>query len=107
MPEATSRKGFALSRRPIVTAALLLLPVFALFALFFAAPLIQLFDLSLLSQQPSAQRPNPQYSFVNYLKILSDPFYLQVTVNSLVVGFSTTIATLAISYPLAYYITKI
>jgi putative spermidine/putrescine transport system permease protein len=91
----------------MITAALLLLPVFALLALFFAAPLIELFDLSLLSQQPSAQRPNPPHSFVNYLKILSDPFYLQVAVNSLVVGFSTTIATLAISYPLAYYITKI
>ena len=107
MPEAGSIKSLALWQRPTVTAALLLLPVFVLFALFFAAPLVQLFDLSLLSQQPSVQRPNPPHSLINYFKILSDPFYLQVTVNSLMVGFSTTIATLAISYPLAYYITKI
>lgn len=107
MPEMTRNIGFMLRQRPTITAALLLLPVFVLFAVFFAAPLVQLFDLSLLTQQPSVQTPHPPHSFANYLKILPDPFYLQITMNSLVVGFSTTIATLAISYPVAYYITKI
>jgi ABC-type spermidine/putrescine transport system permease subunit I len=74
---------------------------------FFLAPLIQLVNLSTFAQQPSAQNLKPPHSLANYLNILSDPFYLQITASALLVGFWTTIATLVISYPVAYYITKI
>jgi putative spermidine/putrescine transport system permease protein len=94
-------------RNPVLVSALLLLPLLTLLLVFFVAPLIQLIDLSTLAQQPSVQAPKPPHSLANYLKIFSDPFYLQITANSLLVGFSTTIATLVISYPVAYYITKI
>lgn len=107
MAEIASAIGNIARRRPAFTAALLLLPVMAMLLVFFAAPLVQLFDLSLLSQQPSLNNPRPPHSLGNYLKIFSDPFYLEITVNSLIVGFSTTLATLLISYPVAYYITKI
>lgn len=107
MTDVVGRIELAIRRRPIFAAALLLLPVLAMLAIFFVAPLAQLFDLSLLSQQPSVANPRPPHSLDNYLKIFSDPFYLQITANSLLIGFSTTIATLAISYPVAYYITKI
>jgi putative spermidine/putrescine transport system permease protein len=79
----------------------------ALLGVFFAAPLVQLVDLSTLSQQPSRQTPNPAHSLANYIAIFSDPFYLQIAANSLLVGFWTTLSTLLISYPVAYYITKI
>lgn len=107
MVEIAAKIGLAVRRRPTVAAALLLLPLLSMLAVFFVAPLLQLFDLSLASQQPSRAQPHPPYSLGNYVKFFSDPFYLQITVNSLLVGFSTTIATLAISYPVAYYITKI
>jgi putative spermidine/putrescine transport system permease protein len=94
-------------RGQTILSLLLLLPVMALLFVFFAAPLVQLVDLSLLSQQPTAQNLRPPHSAVNYLKIFSDPFYLEITINSLLVGFWTTLLTLIISYPVAYYITRI
>ena len=107
MPDAAASFGNLGRRRPALVSALLLLPVLTLLLVFFAAPLVQLIDLSTLSQQPSVQNPKPPHSLANYLKIFSDPFYLQITANSLLVGFSTTLATLIVSYPVAYYITKI
>jgi putative spermidine/putrescine transport system permease protein len=94
-------------RGQAILSVLLLLPVMALLFVFFAAPLVQLVDLSLLSQQPTAQNLRPPHSAANYLKIFSDPFYFEITANSLLVGFWTTLVTLIISYPVAYYITKI
>lgn len=107
MADVADRIGIMMRRRPGLTAALLLLPLMALLVIFFAAPLAQLLDLSLLSQQPSRANPRPPHSLVNYLKIFSDPFYLEITANSMLVGFATTISTLAISYPVAFYITRI
>jgi ABC-type spermidine/putrescine transport system permease subunit I len=98
---APGRRGQA------VLSLLLLLPVMALLFVFFAAPLVQLVDLSLLSQQPTAQNLRPPHSAVNYLKIFGDPFYYEITINSLLVGFWTTLVTLIISYPVAFYITRI
>jgi putative spermidine/putrescine transport system permease protein len=94
-------------RGQTILSLLLLLPVMALLFVFFAAPLVQLVDLSLLSQQPTAQNLRPPHSAVNYLKIFGDPFYYEITFNSLLIGFWTTLVTLIISYPVAYYITKI
>ena len=94
-------------RRPGVISALLLLPVLGLLIFFFVVPLIQLFNLSTLTQQPSVQNPSPPHSLLTYTRILGDTFYLQITANSLLVGFCTTLATLAISYPVAFYITRI
>jgi ABC-type spermidine/putrescine transport system permease subunit I len=107
MPDFVGTPGHPLRPKPALVSALLLLPVLALLFVFFAAPLVQLIDLSLLAQQPSVQNPRPPHSLANYLNIIRDPFYLQITANSLLVGFSTTLATLVIAYPVAYYITKI
>lgn len=110
MPDAAAplpqaRNAARNSRR--VISVLLLFPILLLLVLFFVAPLAQLLNLSMLAQQPSVQNPTPPHSLANYVKFFSDPFYLQITLNSLLVGFWTTLATLAISYPVAYYITKI
>lgn len=84
-----------------------LLPLFLLLVFFFVFPLAYLLHLSALAQQPSLQNPVPSLSFVNYLKIFEDSFYLQMAANSIMVGISTAVATVAIAYPVAYYITKI
>lgn len=94
-------------RYPGVSVALLLLPLFLLLIVFFVVPLAQLFSLSTLSQQPSVQNPSPPHSLANYLNFLGDSFYLQITANSILLGICTTVATLAISYPVAFYITRI
>jgi putative spermidine/putrescine transport system permease protein len=97
----------ALRRRQMLVSVLLLLPLLALLVVFFLLPLLQLLNLSTFAQQPSVQNPQPPHSLVNYAKIAGDLFYLQMTANSVLVGFWTTLATLVISYPVAFYITRI
>jgi putative spermidine/putrescine transport system permease protein len=94
-------------RRPRLFRAMLLAPVIVLLVVFFVVPLAQLFNLSLLAHQPSVQDPHPPHALANYAKFFSDPFYLQIATNSILVGLSTTLATLLISYPVAFYITRI
>ena len=77
------------------------------FFCFFLLPLLQLISLSTYTEQPSIQNLHPPQSLENYAKILVDSFYLQMTVNSILVGFLTTFSTLIISYPIAFYITRI
>jgi len=92
---------------PTLATLLLLLPLFLLLIAFFVVPLLQLLNLSLLAQQPTVQNPTPAHTVATYARILGDSFYLQVTGNSILVGFCTTVTTLLVAYPVAYYITRI
>ena len=94
-------------RRPRLVSVLLLLPILLLLVFFFVIPLVRLLDLSTLAQQPSPQNPHPLHSLANYARFFGDPFYLQLTASSMLVGFATTLATLLVSYPVAFYITRI
>jgi putative spermidine/putrescine transport system permease protein len=94
-------------RRPALVSILLLAPVLALLIGFFILPVAQLINLSTFAQQPSLQNPSPPQSLAHYANILGDPFYLQTAANSILLGFWTTLATLAVSYPVAFYITRI
>ena len=85
----------------------LLVPILLLLIFFFLFPLAYLLHLSALAQQPTLQNPFPELSFVNYVKILQDYFYLSMSLNSVLVGLSTTFFTVAIAYPVAFYITRI
>jgi ABC-type spermidine/putrescine transport system permease subunit I len=94
-------------RRRALFSILLLSPVLALLIGFFILPVAQLINLSTYAQQPSLQNPSPPHSLAHYANILGDPFYLQTAANSILLGFWTTLATLVISYPVAFYITRI
>lgn len=95
------------SFRPQPMSLALLAPILLLLIFFFLFPLAYLLHLSALAQQPTLQQPWPQLSFVNYTKILQDSFYLSMSLNSVLVGLSTTFLTIAIGYPVAFYITRI
>jgi putative spermidine/putrescine transport system permease protein len=84
-----------------------LVPILLLLVFFFILPLTYLLQLSALAQQPTLQNPSPGHSIVNYARIFQDAFYLRMIANSLMLGFCTTLATVTIAYPVAYYITKI
>jgi ABC-type spermidine/putrescine transport system permease subunit I len=84
-----------------------LIPILLLLIFFFIFPLAYLLQLSMLAQQPTLQNPSPELSIVNYVKIFGDSFYIQMAANSIMVGFFTTMATVIIAYPVAYYITQI
>ena len=85
----------------------LLLPVMALLMLFFVVPLGQLLQLSLLAERPSPASPVPDVTLSHYASIVQDPFYWRMTLNSLLLGVCTTIGTLLVGYPVAFYLTRI
>lgn len=86
---------------------LLASPALLLLVVFFLAPLGELLHLSVLAQQPTPRVPAPPLTLAHYAKALADPLYLEMARNSLLVGVATTVATLVIGYPVAFYLTRI
>ena len=86
--------------------AAMLLPAVILLVVFFLAPLGELLNLSVLTQQPNPNVPDPPLTLANFVKILADPFDIRMAMNSLLVGIATTVSTLVIGYPMAFYLTR-
>jgi ABC-type spermidine/putrescine transport system permease subunit I len=95
------------SLRPQAMSLALLAPILLLLIFFFLFPLAYLLHLSAFARQPTLQQPWPELSLINYAKILRDSFYLSMSLNSVLVGLSTTFLTIVIAYPVAFYITRI
>jgi putative spermidine/putrescine transport system permease protein len=93
--------------RPVPLFPLLLSPALLLLLVFFIAPLVELLRLSLLAAAPTPRVPSPDVALAQYGKALLDPFYLQMAGNSVLAGLATTILTLLIGYPVAFYLTRI
>src|SRR5919197_1287377 len=85
--------------------ALLLLPLLALFVGFFVLPLLVMGAISLLTGNP-VNDENVRFTLVNYGKLFSDPFYLEVLGVTLKLGLITTILAILIGYPLAYQLAR-
>lgn len=83
---------------------LLLLPATALFVVFFVLPLSVLVINSFYDYSRLAGII-PTFTFKNYLRILLDGYYLEIVVRTLRLAFMTSLATLAIGYPIALYLT--
>lgn len=77
--------------------ARLVLPLAALFAVFFLAPLAVLVGLSL--SDGTGLHPR---GFANYTRFLTDPFNLQVLFGTLLLGVKATLLCLAFGYPIAW-----
>jgi putative spermidine/putrescine transport system permease protein len=75
----------------------LALPLFAFFALFFVAPLILLFLVSLYTSPEMTS-----FGFDQYLRFLGDPFSLGVLGSTLWLGVKVTALCLLLGYPLAW-----
>ncbi len=76
-----------------------LLPVIPLAALFFAAFVLPLAALVVVSLFRDPQFSSP--SLVQYLRFLSDPFSIKVLSDTLWLGAEVALATLVLAYPLA------
>lgn len=92
--------------RGLLRVLLPLAPVLALLLVFFIIPLAELFRMSLLAQRPTPRVPDPAFTLGNYIAVFADSFHAAMAVNSLLVGLCTVVATLLISYPVAFYLTR-
>jgi len=84
----------------------LLTPALALLLGFFLLPLYDLLWVSTLPAQAALQLAHPPHSLAMYVRIVHDPFYLAMTINSITVGLCTTLTVLLIGYPVAFYLTR-
>jgi putative spermidine/putrescine transport system permease protein len=79
----------------------LVLPLAALFVVFFVAPLAVLIALSLHSE--AAMRT---WTFANYVKFFSDPYNYSILWETLLLGVKATLVCLAFGYPIAWICTR-
>ncbi|MBG9588391.1 ABC transporter permease [Cytobacillus firmus] len=84
---------------------LLLLPTLGIFIFFFLLPLFFLFITSFKSFDASTGVGN-EWTLQNYIKFMSDPFYLGVVWRTVKIALLTTLITIVISYPVAFQISK-
>lgn len=87
-------------------AALALAPVLFLLLAFFAAPLIDLFSIAFTEHVVGARPVETGFTLINFREFLGDSFYLEMTLNSVLLGVATVLATLLIGYPVAFYLTR-
>ncbi|SDM66324.1 putative spermidine/putrescine transport system permease protein [Fictibacillus solisalsi] len=83
----------------------LLLPILVIFIFFFLLPLFFLFITSFKTFDASSGIAN-EWTIQNYVKFLSDPFYLGIVWRTVKIALLTTIITIVISYPVAFHISK-
>lgn len=84
---------------------LLLLPTLGIFILFFLLPLFFLFITSFKNFDASTGVGN-EWTLQNYIKFMSDPFYLGVVWRTVKIALLTTLITIVISYPVAFQISR-
>jgi spermidine/putrescine transport system permease protein len=112
---AASTRGTVLKKRRLSLAALresttaqglaLIAPTALYLLVFMIVPMILVGILSLMTRGPYG---NVVYrlNFDNYTRLF-DPLYLRILMYSIGVGAATTLITLVIGYPLAYYIARV
>ena len=84
--------------------AVLLLPAVVLFVVFFLFPLGVLVANS-FHDYSRMTGIIPEFTLKNYVRILSDSFYLEIALRTMRLAFATSIVTLLIGYPIALYLT--
>ena len=82
-----------------------LAPALLVLGLIFVVPLLQLIVLSFHTMSGPAQ-VGPGFTFANFRSFLGDPFFLRIVVNTAFLGLVVTLGSLAIAFPLAYFLAR-
>ncbi len=91
--------------KPATRAWVLLTPLFLFYLLFLVLPYAYLLRMSFNLYDP-ATLFSETLSLANYEKVLSDGFYLQVVLRTILIGAAVTLLNLVIGYPLAWTIAQ-
>jgi ABC-type spermidine/putrescine transport system permease subunit I len=92
-------------RRSAYAPWLWLLPAGALLIPFFLLPLAIVIRNSVYFDDPQGLTV-PAFTAANYLKVLTDPYYVTVFVNTLSVAAITTIVSLIVAFPFAQFVAR-
>jgi putative spermidine/putrescine transport system permease protein len=83
----------------------IVLPTIAVFGAIFVAPLAGLILVSFHPMSGPAQ-VGKSYTLANYRAFVTDPFYLEMLLRTCWLGLLVTFSSLAIGYPVAYYLAR-
>lgn len=83
--------------------ALLILPIAAVNALGFLAPVLNLLRMSFYETQATGAMMEV-YTLATWTAVIRDSFHLELILNSVSVGLAITLLTLVCSYPIALYL---
>lgn len=89
------------TERHALTRAWLCVPAITFLLFFFVLPLLQNAVRSIVSSDGSNS-----LTLVYYRKLLGDPYYLSVVLNTLKVSVVTTLLCVVIGYPIAYFLVR-
>jgi spermidine/putrescine transport system permease protein len=104
-PDATTAAGLTPGRLARLRATGLVIPGVAWLVLFFVVPLALILVVSVGSRDALGRITFDQPSLDNYAKAF-DPIFLPTFLNSLRYATVTTVLSLAIGYPIAYWISR-
>jgi putative spermidine/putrescine transport system permease protein len=93
-----------MTRRWTVLPYLLLAPALLWLVVFFVVPLGQMFLLSF--QQDPQSLTEPAFGLQNYERFLTDDYFRQPLLNSLVLGLIVTVLSLLLGYPAAHKLSR-
>ena len=79
-----------------------LLPIGIFMGLFFLVPVAVFFAYSFLKSE--LYRVYLDFTLSNYIEAITNPVYLKVTLNAIQIGLLTGMLSVALSYPVAYFI---
>jgi putative spermidine/putrescine transport system permease protein len=83
----------------------IVLPTTAVFCLIFAAPIVDLVELSFHAMTGPAQ-VGATFTLSNYQAFVTDPFFLEMLLRTCWLGLLVTLGCLAVGYPVAYYLAR-
>lgn len=83
----------------------LLLPATAALVVFFVLPLLWLLRMSFNRALPDGTI-QPAITSENYVRFLTDPFYLREIERTVILGLGVTVLTLVASYPIALFLAR-
>ena len=83
-----------------------MLPALAILIPVFVAPLLRLARNSFNYDDPSGVM-KPAFIGENYVKALTDPYFMTVFSNTLLVGIGVGLLCVAIAYPFAHFLVQI
>jgi putative spermidine/putrescine transport system permease protein len=83
----------------------LALPNILILVLFFLWPLALIFAYSVYTYDPLTIW-RPELTWQNYVKALTDDMYVTAIVNTFQISLITTVVTLVLAYPIAYYLAR-
>lgn len=85
---------------------LLALPAVAWLLLAHLGPILQMLRVSVLDAYPPSVGETPRFTLENYARFFEEAIYLQPFIRTLVFATTVTLATLLITYPVAYFLAR-